>query len=83
MAVSIKTNAAQARAFGRNFTASESLEQLRVRRALMDRLQNKAANYDRAAARLELRGEMDAAKVLVKASRQLRGIMANAPPAED
>jgi hypothetical protein len=79
MTVTTKNHLMQGQIFGRNNVRSDSLEQMRVRRALLSRLESKAENYDRAAARLELRGETDAAKVLVKASRQLRDMIVAAP----
>lgn len=49
---------------------------------LSDRLVEKYRNYERAAARLELRGESDAAEVLRKAAARLRKIR-NCPQSED
>lgn len=75
----MKNNAnTQYQAFGRNRSRCGSLEQLQVRKALASRLDDKAAGYERAAARLELRGDEDAAKVLFKAADQLRGLINNA-----
>ena len=50
---------------------------------LSDRLVEKYRNYERAAARLELRGESDAAEVLRKAAARLRKIRNNPDSGED
>ncbi len=69
---------AQQPRFGRGPCGSDSLEAQRVRRVLHRRLTEKIRNYERIAARLEMRGENDAATVLVKAADQLRAITAEA-----
>ncbi|MEM8772324.1 MAG: hypothetical protein AAGD92_11795 [Pseudomonadota bacterium] len=51
---------------------SDNLEKLRIRRALARRLEEKIRNYEKAAARLELRGEDDAAAALTQAAARLR-----------
>lgn len=50
------------------------LEQRCVSTMLARRITEKCQNYDRAASRLELRGEADAARVLRRAASRLRTI---------
>ncbi len=64
--------------FGQNREGSDRLEAQRVRRVLQRRLCDKIRNYERIAARLEMRGENDAATVLTRAAGQLRAITAEA-----
>ena len=57
---------------GEKPTGPSLLEQKRIRRALSRRLEEKMQNYERAAARLELRGEDDASRLLVRAANRIR-----------
>lgn len=49
-----------------------NLDQQRTARALRRRLADKIANYEREAARLDIRGQADAAKVLRRAATNLK-----------
>jgi len=64
------------RAFGQETLAADKLEDMRVKRMLARRLAEKAKNYERAAAKLEIRGDGDAAEVLHRAADRLRHITA-------
>jgi hypothetical protein len=63
-------------AFGQETLAADRLEDMRVKRVLARRLAEKARNYERAAAKLEIRGDGDAAEVLHRAADRLRHITA-------
>lgn len=60
-------------------SARKSLAREDVNRALNKRLQEKIRNYDREAAKLEFRGQEDAAQVLRKAAHQLKSIVRTSP----
>lgn len=60
--------------FGRDTSYQDMLEQRCVSTMLARRITEKCQNYDRAASRLELRGEADAARVLRRAASRLRTI---------
>ncbi len=77
MAMQEMTDLEQQPVFGRSLDATTNLEAQRVRRMLQRRLFDKIKNYERIAARLEMRGEKDAAGVLNKAADQLRAITAS------
>ena len=62
-------------------TASNTLDRQRVNRALAARLHEKIQSYEREAARLESRGQTDAAQVLMKEARKLRSITRDDGPA--
>ena len=49
-----------------------------IQRVLRRRQAEKIKNFERIAARLEMRGEKDAASVLNRAAEQLRALTANA-----
>ncbi len=66
----------ETRAFGQETLAADKLEDMRVKRVLARRLAEKAKNYERAAAKLEIRGDGDAAEVLQRAADRLRHITA-------
>ncbi len=73
-------------AFGQEMLIADKLEDMRVKRVLARRLAEKAKNYERAAAKLEIRGDGDAAEVLLRAADRLRHITAKSsrekmPPA--
>lgn len=61
----------------------QSIGQQTVNRALEKRLREKVKNYDREAAKLELRGQTDAAEVLRKAADKIRNLMLNAPATQN
>jgi len=58
--------------FGTDTSYQDMLEQRCVSTLLARRITEKCQNYDRAASRLELRGEADAAQVLRRAASRLR-----------
>ena len=60
--------------FGTECSYQNMLEQKYVAAMLSRRLSEKHESYDRAASRLELRGEADAAQVLRRAASRLRTI---------
>ncbi len=71
-------NAAMAtKTFGQDRSAAENLENLIIKRQLKRRINEKIKNYERAAAKLEIRGDEDSATVLNKAANRLRPIAAN------
>lgn len=53
---------------------SSTIQRQQLHRALARRLDDKVNNYERAAARLELRGELDAAKALTDSAQKLRSL---------
>lgn len=58
--------------FGSPQLPAQHLDDTRLALQLSERLAEKYRNYERAAARLEMRGETDAAKVLRRAAGRLR-----------
>ena len=68
------------KAFGQDQSTQENLENLIIKRQLEKRLSEKIKNYERAAAKLEIRGDDDSAGVLNKAAKRLRNITSNTPP---
>ena len=58
--------------FGTGTYYRDMLDERCVSMMLARRITEKCQNYDRAASRLELRGEADAAKVLRRAAERLR-----------
>lgn len=58
--------------FGTDRSYQDMLEDRCVSTMLARRITEKCQNYDRAATRLELRGEADAAQVLRRAASRLR-----------
>ncbi len=66
--------------FGRERTSMDMLEQRLAAKALTRRLGEKIKNYEKAAAKLELRGEADAADALHRAADRLRQITVEPPP---
>ncbi len=69
--------------FGQDRSAAENLESLIIKRQLERRLNEKIKNYERAAAKLEIRGDDDSACVLHKAADRLRSIRASTPRATE
>ncbi len=69
----------QQQTFGQETLAADKLEDMRVKRMLTRRLREKVKNYERAAAKLEIRGDGDAAAVLQRAADRLRHITAKPP----
>lgn len=69
-------------AFGRTESDADRLEALRVKKMLARRLREKVRNYSRAASRLEMRGEVDAAAVLTRAADRLKTIAVDAESEE-
>jgi len=65
--------------FGRERSTTNRLEDQMIRRALARRLSEKIKNYEKAAARLAMRGEDDAADALQRAAGRLRTITKNVP----
>lgn len=61
------------------FPAQPAIGQEAVNRALSKRLREKIRNYGREAAKLELRGQHDAAQALRKAASQLKRITRTRP----
>ena len=59
--------APQQQTFGQETLAADKLEDLRVKRMLARRLREKVKNYERAAAKLEIRGDGDAAEEIGRA----------------
>ncbi len=68
----------QQAAFGRNTETTDNLEAQMIKRVLRRRQCEKIRSYERIASRLEMRGEKDAAGVLLRAAKQLRSITAEA-----
>lgn len=66
----------QRRAFGRDTSASDTIETQMIRKVLQRRQGAKIRNFERIAARLQMRGEKDAATVLKRAAERLRAISA-------
>lgn len=64
--------------FGQDTQATDNLEAQMLRRMLRRRQCEKIRSYERIAARLEMRGEKDAATVLNRAAGRLRAITADA-----
>lgn len=58
--------------FGKPETPKEDNDDITLAEQLTERLAEKYRNYERAAARLEMTGETDAAKVLRRAAGRLR-----------
>lgn len=69
--------------FGQAASVPNTLVERSVSFALLQRLSEKSENYERAASRLELRGEIDAAKVLRRAAGRLRTLTRPANALED
>lgn len=68
-----------AAAFGQERSTTDRLEDRMIRQALARRLSEKIKNYERAATKLEMRGEMDAAQALFQAAARLRAMTQNMP----
>jgi hypothetical protein len=66
-------------AFGRCEPVQDALTNRSVTELLYRRLAEKSENYDRAAARLEFRGDTDSAHVLRMAAWRLRKITRSSP----
>ena len=64
---------------GRCAQARPAIGQEAVNRALAERLQDKIRNYHREAAKLEIRGQSDAALALREAAGQLKSIIRTKP----
>ena len=69
---------ARKKVFGEDRLATDNLEAQMLRRVLRRRQCEKIRNYERIAARLEMRGEKDAAVVLFRAAGRLRTIVPDA-----
>ncbi|MEZ5893585.1 MAG: hypothetical protein R3C58_10670 [Parvularculaceae bacterium] len=78
MARSLSPALAERPLFGQAEPTGPSAVEQELARRLNERLTEKGENYDRAAARLEMRGEHDAAKVLRQASARLKALTSNA-----
>lgn len=65
--------------FGRDRSSADMLQDKMIRRALARRLNEKIRNYEKAAVKLEMRGEDDAAGALHRAANRLRAVTRNVP----
>lgn len=68
----------QRTAFGVSAETADNLEAQMIRRVLHKRQCEKIKSFERIASRLEMRGEKDAAIVLMRAAGRLRAITAEA-----
>lgn len=67
----------QRSAFGVQSDAADNLEAQMIRKVLHRRQCEKIKSFEQIASRLEMRGEKDAAIVLMRAASKLRAITAN------
>ena len=67
----------QRSAFGLNTERADCLEAQMIRRVVQRRQGEKIRSFERIASRLEMRGEKDAATVLMRAAGRLRAITPN------